>query len=225
MTTVEARRGSRRGVNRGMALAIGVPVLAFVVLVGGWLLRTHTSYVGTNSIGPRFQLPGLAPGQRMCSRGITLPGNANALRVEIAGAPGASVPATMRLSVGGRTQVSHGFVPGGRLGAVFRFKPVGHDSAASWCLTSRAGLASAGSVSASAYTGVSSIDGKPIGQVSQAYLRLPARRLLSALPAGARHASAFRAGFVGAWTYWLLVPLILVLWLFGLRLVIRGTRS
>src|SRR5689334_12423239 len=109
MTTAEARRrGPRRGIPRfrGTVLAIALPVIVFVVLVGGWLLHTRTGIVGTNSIGPRYSLPGLAPGQRLCSRGVELPGNANTLRLDMGAASGASTRATLLLTAGGRTQVA-----------------------------------------------------------------------------------------------------------------------
>ena len=66
--------------------------------------------------------------------------------------------------------------------------------------------------------------GKPVGSPSIWSLRRPARRLISALPDGARHASLFRAGFVGPWLYGVLAVLIVAAWAGGIRLVIRGAR-
>ena len=93
MTTVEARR---RGIRRSIpavAVAIGIPVLAFIVLTGAWLLGTHAGVVGTNSVGARFAMPGPGPGQRLCTLGLKLPGNANAIRIQIGAAPGGPAPA------------------------------------------------------------------------------------------------------------------------------------
>ncbi len=225
MTTVEARRrGLRRGIP-AVAVAIGIPVLAFLVLTLAWLLGTHTEVVGTNSTGSRFSLPGPAPGQRLCTLGLTLPGNANAIRIQIGAAQGAPAPATLRLAAGGQTRVSKGTVPPGRFGAVFPFRPIGHEARARWCLTSsRPIVAGLGDVSANNYGGITTIDGKGVGLLNVAYLKLPSRSLVDALPAAARHASVFRAGFVGAWTYWLLVPIILLAWIAGLRVLLREIR-
>ena len=225
MTTVEARRrGLRRGIP-AVALAIAIPVLAFVVLAGGWLLGTHTEVVGTNSVGSRFAMAGPAPGQKLCTQGLTLPGNANAIRIQIGAARGTPAPSTLRLDAGGQTRVSKATVPAGRFGAVFRFQPIGREAPARWCLTSsRAIVAGLGSASASNYSGITTIDGKGVGLLNVAYLKIPSRSLLAALPAAARHASVFRAGFVGAWTYWLLIPILLLAWIAGLRVLVRGIR-
>lgn len=229
MSTVEARRrGLRRGIPRvrGTAIAIAVPVLAFLVLAGYWLLHTHTGIVGSNSVAPRNVLPAFGPSQRLCSRGVDLPGNANALQLDIGAPAGKSPRATLRLSAGGRTQVSHGVLPSGVVGAAnFRFQPIGHDTVASWCLrTASPTVGEGGEVSPTPYDGLAYVDKTPIGQVTQIFRHLPPHREIAALPAGAHHASAFRAGFVGAWTYWLLAALVLVSCAAGLRVVLRGMR-
>lgn len=229
MTTIEARRrGLRRGIPRvrGTAIAIALPVIAFLVLAGYWVFHTRADVVGTNTIGPRFVLPGFAPSQRLCARGVDLPGNANTLQLDIGAPAGRSPRATLRLSAGGRTQVAHGLLFPGVVGASnFHFQPIGHDTLASWCLRAASPtIGEAGTLAPTAYTGAAFVDGHAIGQLSQTFLHVPARRQIAALPAGARHAATLRAGFVGAWTYWLLAAVVLIACVAGLRLVLRGMR-
>jgi hypothetical protein len=205
--------------------AIGLVGLAFVVLVGGWLLRTHTHYAGTNSVAPRYSLPPLTPGHRLCLTNLELPGDANGMRLLLAGPGGRTVPVTMRLFAGGRTQVSTALLPAAGFGGEFRFAPLGRDSTASACLTTRDRLgAESGMPAAQPQAGAAYLDRKYIGQLSIWYLRLPPPRLVSQLPAAASRASLFRPGFVGGWTYAVLAALVLLCCAAGLRLVARGSR-
>lgn len=216
----------RRPLPRWAGLAaIAVVGLAFVILAGGWLLRTHTHYAGTNSVAPRYSLPPLTPGHRLCLTNLALPGDANGMRLLLASAGGRPVPVTMRLFAGGHTQVSSALTPATGFGGEFRFAPVGHDGTASACLTSRDKLAAeSGLPAAQPQAGTAYLDGKQIGQLSIWYLRLPPQRLVSQLPAAASRASLFRPGFVGGWTYALVAALVLLCCVAGLRLVLRGSR-
>lgn len=205
---------------RAGGVAVGAVAVVFVLLVGGWLLRTHVRYLGSNSVAPRLPLPALTPGHRLCIRDLVLPAHANAIRLQLQ-AP-APLPVTMRVSAGGRTQVATGHAPAGHPGGVFPIAPFDRDTPATACITVRqtlpsiAGMPPGGSGEGQAY-----YDKAPSGRLAVAYLRLPARSLLSALPAGARHAALFRAGFVRAWTYALIALLVLAAWVAGLRLVLR----
>jgi hypothetical protein len=208
---------------RAGAVAVGAVALAFVLLVGGWLLGTHVRYVGSNSVAPRYPIPGVTPGHRICAKQLTVPGNANAIRIALTGST-VPAPVTLRLTAGGRTQVSHAQAPPGRYDTVFRFDALGHAAPATACVTtsgtvsSAAGMPLGGSGEGTAY-----LDGKPLGRLTIAYLHYPTRSLLSVLPAGARHAALFRAGFVHAWTYALLAALVLCGWAVGLRLMLRSS--
>lgn len=210
---------------RAGGAAIAVVAVAFVVLVGGWLLGTHVRFAGTNSVAPRYSLAPLTPGHRLCMKGLELPADANGLRLLLAATPGAPSPVTLRLMAAGRTQVSRATAPAVGFGGVFRFGSPGREAPATACLTaSRALVAESGMPGVAGGTGAAFLDGHPIGMLTVSYLRLPSRRLISALPTGAHRASLFRAGFVGAWTYWLLAALVLIAWAVGLRLVLRGKR-
>jgi hypothetical protein len=206
---------------RARAVAIAVPVLAFAILVGGWLFGTHTHYAGSNSVAPRDTLPSLLPGQRLCVTGMTLPAHSNAIRLLLLSGPHAPATVTMRLSAGGRSQVARAVVPFTEFGGTFRIAPQSHDVPASACLTTNRRIAESGSVSAN-QGGQALLDGKAIGALNVAYLRLPGRTLISTLPDGARRASLFRAGFVGAWTYLVIALLLVLAWILGVRIVARG---
>jgi hypothetical protein len=207
---------------RAGGVAVGAVALLFLLLVGGWLLFTHVRLAGTNSVGPRYSLPALGPGQRLCLRDLTLPADANGIGLRLAAQPGAPAPVTMRLSAGGRTQVAHGVAPGVGFGGDFHFVSPGRQVPATACLTTtRPLVAESGMLGASSGTGVAFIGKQPIGTLSVSYLHLPSRRLISVLPSAAHRASLFRAGFVGAWTYWVLAALMLLAWAAGLRLLLR----
>ena len=222
MNEADGRTVPRRA---GGLVVVAVGVL-FVVLVGGWLIGTKVNLAGTNSVAPRYGLPALTPGHKLCMKGLTLPGDSNGIALDLAAQPGAPSPVTLTLNAGGRTQVAHALAPGnGTFGGQFRFAAPGRTVPASACLTTlRALVQESGMPGASGNTGAAFLDGKPIGMLSVSYLRLPSRSLVSALPSGTHHASLFRAGFVGAWTYWVLAAIVLLAWAVGLRLVLRGAR-
>jgi hypothetical protein len=212
--------------RRAGGAAIAAVALLFVLLAGGWLIGTRVHLVGTNSTAPRYSLPALTPGHKLCLKGLTLPANANAIGLLLAAKPGAPSPVTLTLQAAGRTQVARGEAPAVGFGGRFRFAAPGREVPASACLTTaRSLVAESGTFSTNSGTGAAFLDGKPVGgMLTVSYLHLPSRRLLSALPAAAHRASLFRAGFVGAWTYWLLAALVLIAWAVGLRLVLRGGR-
>lgn len=220
MTALSAERVPRRVA----VVTLAVLGLVFVLLVGRWLLHTRAPYAGTNSVAPKYNLPGPTPRHRLCVKGLTLPGSANGIRFRVAVAGTAPAPATLRLDAGGTTIVSRGSVPGGGgLGLLdFHFPARGRDLPATACLTTnRTVVAMSGQPSPGTGTGSGFINGKPVGVPSIWFLRSPSRRLLSALPAGAHRASLFRAGFVGSFTYVVVAILIVLCWIAGLRLVLR----
>ena len=219
MTAPSAERVPRRIAVVTLAL-LG---LAFVLLVGRWLLHTRAPYAGTNSVAPKYNLAPLQPGHRLCVKGLTLPAAANGIRFRTVAAGTTPARVTLRLEAGGTKLVSTGSAPAGALGLLdFGFPARGSDVPATACLTTnRTLIATSGQPSVGIGTGSGFIDGKPVGVPSIWFLRSPARRLVSALPAGARHASLFRAGFVGSFSYLVLAILIVLCWIAGLRLVLR----
>jgi hypothetical protein len=209
--------------RRWVVAALGTVALLFVLLVGGWLLGTHVRTTGTNSVAPRYPLPAVAPNQRLCVTNLDLPRNTNAIRLWLAGGP-KPVPVTMRLRAGGQTRVAHAVAPLGSYETVLHFAGFEHETTGTACLTAQATLPSAaGQPLGDGTEGVATIDGKPYALMSVGYLHYPSHNLLSALPAGARRASLFRAGFVGAWTYWLLALVVLLCWVTGIRVMLRTT--
>jgi hypothetical protein len=220
VTALSAERVPRRLA----VVTLAVLGLVFVLLAGRWLLHTRAPYAGTNSVAPKYNLAGPTRGHSLCVKGLTLPGSANGIRFRVAAAGAAPLRVTLRLDAGGSRLVSTGSVPGGGgLGLLdFAFPPRGKDVPATACLTtSGTVVAMSGQPSPGTGTGSAFIGGKQVGVPSIWFLRSPSRRLVSALPDGARHASLFRAGFVGSWTYLVLALLIVLCWIAGLWLLLR----
>jgi hypothetical protein len=219
-----APRDIERVPRRVAAIALALVGLAFVLLVGRWLVQTRPSYAGTNSVAPKYNLAAPKPGQRLCIKDLTLPAAANGLRLRTVTA--GSVPAhlRLRLDAGGVRQVARGTAPVGNLGPLdFRFKAPGRDVPAAACLTTDRPLAAlSGQPTQGLRTGFSYLDGKPVGAPSMWFLHKPKPRLLSSLSTAAGRASLFRAGFVGAWTYAVIAVLIVLSWCLGLRLMLRA---
>jgi hypothetical protein len=68
-----------------------------------------------------------------------------------------------------------------------------------------------GTVALAHRTSHAELDGKPLNSDLAVRLeRADGRSLLTRLPAAFRHAATFKAGFVGAWTFWLLALLAIV---------------
>jgi len=215
---------SAEGVPRRVAvIALALLGLAFVLLVGRWLFHTRAPYAGTNSVAPKYNLPALKPGHRLCVKGFTLPGASNGIRFRTAAVGTTPARVTLRLDAGGTKLVSSGAATAGGLGLLdFGFPARGSDVPATACLTTnRTLIATSGQPSPGTGTGSGFIDGKPIGVPSIWFLHAPARRLVSSLPAAARRASLFRAGFVGPFAYLVIAVLIVLCWVVGLRLVLR----
>jgi hypothetical protein len=60
-------------------------------------------------------------------------------------------------------------------------------------------------------TSSATVDGEGIpGDLAVEFTSPEARSLLTRLPAAFRHASVFRPGGVGAWTYWVLIALVAI---------------
>jgi hypothetical protein len=208
--------------RRWVVAAAGTVALLFVVIVGGWLLGTRVRTTGTNSVAPRFPLPAIKPGQKVCLAGLDLPKDTNAMRLWMAGGP-RPVPVAMRLRAGGQTRVAKADAPLGRYETIFHFERFAHETKGTACLSAKVTIPSAaGQPLGDGSEGTELIDGKPRALMTVNYLHYPSRNLLSALPAGARHASLFRAGFVGAWTYWLLALAVLLCWIAGIRVLLRS---
>jgi hypothetical protein len=209
---------------RAIAIVLALVVLAFALLAGRWLIHTRAPYAGTNSVAPKYSLPGVAAHHRLCIKDLTIPAGANDLQLRVAAAGTVATPVQLRLSAGGQTQRSRGLAPGGALGPLdFRFRPFDRDVQAAACITSSGVIASeSGQPAGAAGTGFAYLDDKPAGAPSVWFLRLPARRLVSALPAAAHRASLFRAGFVGPWLYAAMAVLLVLAWAAGVRTVLRG---
>jgi hypothetical protein len=206
-------------------IALGLVVLVAVLLVGYWLLHSSAPYQGTNSVAPKYSLATPKPHQPLCITGITLPAGTNVMRLRAAAATPLPVRVALRLDAGGQIQVSHG-VASSVLGPLdFPIRAADHDVQARACLSTSTPLAAvSGQRNPAPGSGVAYLGRKQVGAPSLWFLHLPARRTVVALPDGASRAALFRAGFVGAWTYLLLAALVILAWVAGMRVVLRGAK-
>jgi len=214
----------RRGVPRRAYAAViaGVFVVA-AVLVGQWLLRDSARLVGTNSVAPDSNLFIVKRGQTMCVRDLYVPARADDVRLFLT--PPAN--ATPTIAVALKTSAGYS-ARASRVVSVAGYNDFTIPRTASGApgiLCAKAG----GDVTVSGYAGLQAngrpeafVDHKPqSSRVSVWFIDTHKRSLLSLLPTAARRASVFRAGFVGGWTYLVLLLLLPALWWAGLRSLVR----
>ncbi|HEV3229181.1 MAG TPA: DUF2142 domain-containing protein [Solirubrobacteraceae bacterium] len=208
-------------------LIVGVPCL-------GWcaysVLRPRDYFTGTNSVIPTTTIAEIAPGHRACVPGLQFPAGTGRVRVAISTPNPAGAPTFLRadVAVDGARLVSHAqrtlpaqlvdfSIP--RLGARPASVPGG------LCLTNLSGAATL----VGGYPGhgpgdaLPRLDGRPLDARVAVWFAPPAgqrRSLVSLATDIFARAALFRPGFVGRWTYWLVVALLLpVLALASLRLL------
>jgi hypothetical protein len=214
----------RRGVSpRAYAAVIAGVFVVAAVLVGQWLLRDSTRLVGTNSVAPDSNVFIVKKGQTMCVRDLYVPARADAVRLLLI------PPANTRPVIDVALKTSAGYsARASRVVSVAGYNDFTIPRAASGapgilCAQAR------GDVTVSGYAGLQAngrpeafVDHKPqTSRVSVWFIDTHKRSLLSLLPTAAHRASVFRAGFVGAWTYLVLLLLLPLLWWAGLRSLVR----
>ena len=201
-------------------------LLALAILV--WLLVPTDFYTGTNSVRGRGVVTTVKGGHRLCVRGLLVPSGTARVQVQVM-TKGPRPELVGRMRVGGRTVTTH--LPRDPAGGEKKLElgapgaPAGTRSAAgTLCLKPRLGVP----VGFLGFAGLQNdvaptLDGKPL-DVRLAVWFLPPRgekrSPAALLPEIFRRAALFRPGFVGPWTYWVLILLAvpgLVLW--GLRLL------
>jgi 4-amino-4-deoxy-L-arabinose transferase-like glycosyltransferase len=210
-----------RGEVARTALLVGVPLLLVLIV---WACSPRPYYTGTNSIRTRDFVQAVKGGETLCVRDLQLPAETGLVELQLV--MGEPRPA-LRLDV--RT-------PGGALIATSRV--AGEDGAgpyrrdavqdkvafaiaqrpeqpravpASVCLTPRRVVKLGGTL---AIGGVApTLDGKEVGDARVGvWFRPPAgaeRSLVSQIPTMFERATLFRPPWVGRWTYWLLLGLVL----------------
>jgi hypothetical protein len=208
--------------RRWYAVAAGVVALAAAVAALIWALSQERSLTGTNSVAPRYSIGQTGPGQQFCQGGLQVPGNTNAVTMRLQG-PGPPAVVTLRFDAAGRAQTSRRELRGTDFfDTDFPLTATGANVVGRVCITGSRPVNVAGQTE-----GVSpanaTLDGKPTSGKAMVLLRrLPARGLVSALPDGTKHAALFRPGFVGAWTYFVLGAIVVLLWVAAGRLLWRS---
>ena len=219
------RAGDRR-VWRAAAVAGAV----WLVAVAVYVLVPREVYTGTNSVGPRTPVAELAAGDELCVPGQQLPAGTGRLHFW-AGTPAGAAPAelTVRIRSGGRTLT--GTAPASALpadGALDVALPTATRTApAEVCFLAAGGAAWIGGAQNIPYGDVpAELNGRPLEARIGLWYRPPAGEktsLLSAFGDMAQRAALFRPGWVGAWTYWVLIWLVVpAISLAGVALLARS---
>ena len=188
--------------------------MALVLAVLGTveLLRPRVGYTGTNSVGTRSLAIDVPAGERLCIGGLLLPAGTGAVQLEFMG-PGVQPRLDGALTVAGRTQRTT--VPAGAAGQHKIAFPVSPRSgqagpaAARFCVVPRRAPAAFGGMLDVQGDQVSpTLAGAPVATRVAVWFLPPAGEqttLLAQLPDIARRAALFRPGWVGPWTYWLIL--------------------
>jgi 4-amino-4-deoxy-L-arabinose transferase-like glycosyltransferase len=219
--------GGARTVWRTAAV-VGVVFAALIL----WQLLIPRDYVtGTNSVGVRSIVGMVERGQSLCVTDARIPAGTGGVRFAGFGAPETQVSVTAR--AGGRTVTGETVNtpgPGDRLNLDADFgERIGseHGTPATVCLTVDQGAMQIGGMADLQGDQVANrLDGRAFRQRVALWYLPPAgdqRSLLSALPDVFDRAALFRPGFVGPWTYPLLLFVLLPLtWALGLVLLARA---
>lgn len=206
------------------ALLVGVPLVICLIV---WACWPRPYYTGTDSIRTRDFVQQVRADRTLCVRGLQLPAQTGLVEFEIVTeGPG---PPAMKLALRSRegTTIARSRLPdaahaGARAKVAFAIprRPDTPDSVpVSACVTPQRTIRFGGTLSVA---GVApTVDGRPVGQERIAvWFRPPAgseRSLLAQIPTIFHRASLFRPAWVGAWTYYVLLGLVLPL-AFGLAL-------
>lgn len=221
-----------RGEVARTALLAGVPLLLLLVV---WACSPRPYYTGTDSIRTRGFVQAVKGGETLCVRDLELPAGTGLVELHVLmGSPRPALRLDLRTPAGARIATSS--VAGEPRTAAYRRDaipakvafPIAERSAAvavSACLTPRRVVKLGGTL---AIGGVApTLDGRPVGDPRIAvWFRPPAgaeRSLAAQIPTIFARATLFRPPWVGRWTYWLLLGLVLpAAFALGLFLLIRA---
>jgi hypothetical protein len=201
-------------------LAAGLVALLALGGILGWLFATDRIFAGTNSVGPRFLALSVGAHKQLCVKGLELPGSARAVRLRLQPDDGTTRLA-LHVAARGSEQISHATAPGKLIEDVdFPIRATHRSARVRLCLDTPSLLSMAGQPSG--LDPNTTVDGKPVGaKVSVWFLHGSARSVATSLADAPLRAALFRAGWVGPWTYVLLPFVLVLLWLAGLRLLLR----
>jgi hypothetical protein len=210
--------------DRRVWLAAGVVLLAFAVVGVVELLKPRDVYTGTNSIATRGVAAGVPEDVPLCARNLMVPAGTGRIVLSFLGNEGRP-PMNATLRIGGRTLRSSVPAQFGELAFSFPRTASAPDAVpARLCVTPRGeGAAFGGTIGLQGNDVPLTVGGAPVEARLAVWYRPPAgeqHTLISLLPDIARRAALFRPGWVGPWTYWVLVGLLApLLGYLGLRLL------
>jgi 4-amino-4-deoxy-L-arabinose transferase-like glycosyltransferase len=224
-----------RGEVARTALIVGV---ALLLVLAVWACWPRTYYTGTNSIRTRGFVQEVYGGHTLCVRDLNLPARTAFIELQLAvGTPRPALRLDVRTPRG--ALVAQSEIPGEAGGQPYRrdamttklafaiaqrpATPASVPVAA--CLTPRHVVSLGGTLATVDVP--PTLDGKPAGDARIAvWFRPPAgskRSLVSQIPTIFERATLFRPPWVGRWTYWLLLGLVLpAAFALGLFLLIRA---
>lgn len=198
------------------SLLVGVPLTICVLVAAFW---PQPYYTGTDSIRTRGFVQAVTPDESLCVRGLRLPAGTGLVELEIL-AGGPHRPA-MRLALRSpagdtiaRSRLPSATLPGPQTKVAFPIaeRPDSPDSVpVSACVTTDEALQFGGTLNIGG--AAPTLDGRPLDSPRIAvWFRPPAgseRSLVAQLSTVFERASLFRPSWVGSWTYWLLVGVML----------------
>jgi 4-amino-4-deoxy-L-arabinose transferase-like glycosyltransferase len=251
-TTEDARKDEGQGAGpRAVWLTVGIIGALFAVLIGWQMLKPRPFFTGTDSVGVGSIVANVAPGQELCVPGLELPAATGGVRLAVF-SPASTVAAKVIVHVGGSVSSAVSSAPtvGSRanLQAVIPTTPTRPASrTATVCMAplsgplgvggsgnlqygevrpeiGPAGFLSHPSGSIAAKSRAAAVTNPP-GRISVWFLppHGEERSLLASLGTIFSRAALFRPGFVGPWTYPVLLFLVLPLtWILSLLALLRA---
>jgi hypothetical protein len=222
-----AEPGGARGV---WLTAAGVGTVLAALLL--WQLLVPRAYLtGSNSVGVRSVVATVRGGQTLCVPRLTIPPGTGGVRFAVFGDQAASLRLRVETAAGARTARAVATpVGGGRLNADGFFAgglSAGPAAGATACLTPLGADVRVGGTGAlQGDQAPARLDGAAVAQRVSVWFLPPAgakRSLLASLGDVFARAALFRPGVVGAWTYPLLLFVVLPLtWLLALLAMARA---
>ena len=225
----------RPALGRHLLVAAAV-ALAAILIAAFWLGGKERRLAATNSIAPADTAAEVAPGESLCVARLWLPADANAVRLRMASSGRRRARVVLRLDEPGRASSSTARAVPGAADVDFAVRPLHRDAPVRLCLRPDRRIRVEGmrdrEVSGVGYEwrrfqadqpSPVELDGRAVpARVSVWFLKPESRTLAATLPDVLRRASIFRPGFVGSWTYLVMLAVLVVLWLVGLRLLWGG---
>lgn len=226
-----------RRARLGVVAAVAVAAVVAVALV----LHRGRDVAGTNSVAPSDRVAAVPAGGRLCVSHLWLPAGAASVSLQLATAAPGGAGVGLRLDGPAGTVASRARVPaGGAQSVSFPFAAARTAGPASLCLRPDAPLTRVGGTRTDPFPGVNysprplpfdrvpeaTLDGRALTDLVAVEFHWPgSRSAASQLGAATHRAALFRPGFVGAWTYVMLLVLVPLLGATAVVLVVRHTRE